>query len=152
VIAGRAQIRTLADGVVVLDDSYNANPASMRAALATLHELALARSGRAVAILGEMKELGAGSDHEHEALGDAVALAGVALAIGCGGAARATLERASKSGVVVIDAPDVASAAREAVANVRHGDVVLVKGSRSVGAETIVRALEQAHPTPEVAG
>jgi UDP-N-acetylmuramoyl-tripeptide--D-alanyl-D-alanine ligase len=151
-IEGRAQVRTLSDDVVVLDDTYNANPASMHAALATLRELALARSGRAVAIIGEMKELGARSAYEHEALGEAVALAGVALAIGCGGAARATLERASRSGVTVIDAPDVASAAREAVANVRGGDVVLVKGSRSVGAETIVKALEQAHPVREVGG
>jgi UDP-N-acetylmuramoyl-tripeptide--D-alanyl-D-alanine ligase len=151
-IEGRAHVRTLSDDVVVLDDTYNANPASMHAALGTLRELALARSGRAVAIIGEMKELGARSAYEHEALGEAVALAGVALAIGCGGAARATLERASRGGVAVIDAPDVATAAREAVANVRGGDVVLVKGSRSVGAEMVVKALEQAHPVREVGG
>lgn len=151
-VTGRAQVRTLPSGAVLLDDTYNANPTSMRAALQTLRELALVRSARAVVVLGEMKELGARSESEHEALGEDVALAGVALAIGCGGAARLVLERAAERGVTVIDAPDVASAAREAVANVRAGDVVLVKGSRSVGAEAVVTALERAHLGAGVAG
>jgi UDP-N-acetylmuramoyl-tripeptide--D-alanyl-D-alanine ligase len=141
---GRARVRALANGPLVLDDTYNANPASMRAALDTLCELARARSARAVAVIGEMKELGARSLDEHALLGDAIANAGVALAIGCGGLARVALERASRAGVEVVDAPDVATAAEEAVARVRSSDVVLVKGSRSVGAEAVVMALENA--------
>ena len=141
---GRAKIRALPNGPLVLDDTYNANPASMRAALDTLAELARSRSARAVAVIGEMKELGARSLDEHALLGDAIAHAGVALAIGCGGLARVALERASRGGVEVVDAPDVATAAEEAVARVRFTDVVLVKGSRSVGAEAVVSALENA--------
>jgi UDP-N-acetylmuramoyl-tripeptide--D-alanyl-D-alanine ligase len=145
---GRARVRALSNGPLVLDDTYNANPASMRAALDTLSELARARSSRAVAVVGEMKELGARALDEHALLGDAIAQAGVALAIGCGGLTRVALERASRAGVEVVDAPDVATAAEEAVARVRSTDVVLVKGSRSVGAEAVVRALENAGKRP----
>jgi UDP-N-acetylmuramoyl-tripeptide--D-alanyl-D-alanine ligase len=141
---GRARIRDLPNGPLVLDDTYNANPASMRAALDTLRELAQARAARAVVVIGEMKELGAQSVDEHARLGDAIAHAGVALAIGCGGMASIALERASRAGVAVVDAPDVVAAAEEAVARVRSSDVVLVKGSRSVGAEVVVAALEEA--------
>jgi len=116
----------------------------MRAALDTLRELAQARAARAVVVIGEMKELGAQSVDEHARLGDAIAHAGVALAIGCGGMASIALERASRAGVAVVDAPDVVAAAEEAVARVRSSDVVLVKGSRSVGAEVVVAALEEA--------
>jgi UDP-N-acetylmuramoyl-tripeptide--D-alanyl-D-alanine ligase len=138
---GRAKVRTLAGGPLVLDDTYNANPASMRAALDTLSELARGRSARAVVVFGEMKELGSVAADEHAQLGEAMARAGVALAIGCGGLTRVTLERAARAGVEVVDAPDVAAAAEEAVARVRSSDVVLVKGSRSVGAEAVVSAL-----------
>jgi UDP-N-acetylmuramoyl-tripeptide--D-alanyl-D-alanine ligase len=139
-LEGRATVRTLGD-VVVLDDSYNANPASVRAALTTLAELAHSNGGRAVAVLGEMKELGARAQEEHRGIGDALADAGVALAIGCGGLANLSLARAAERGVAVVDAPDVAAAATETVSRVRGGDVVLVKGSRSVGAEAVVSAL-----------
>jgi UDP-N-acetylmuramoyl-tripeptide--D-alanyl-D-alanine ligase len=144
---GRAAVRTF-DDIVVLDDTYNANPASVRAAIATLAELAGTWSGRAVAVLGEMKELGARARDEHAAIGDALAEAGVALAIGCGGLASVTLERAAEKGVATVNAPDVATAAREAVAKVASGDVVLVKGSRSVGAEVVVAALANRKRVP----
>ncbi len=137
---GRATVRTIAD-IVVLDDSYNANPASVVAALGTLAELARASGGRAVAVLGEMKELGPRAREEHAAIGDALAEAGVALAIGCGGLASSALDRAASRGVAVVDAPDVAAAAAEVVARVQARDVVLVKASRSVGAEAVVAAL-----------
>ncbi|HEY2517245.1 MAG TPA: UDP-N-acetylmuramoyl-tripeptide--D-alanyl-D-alanine ligase [Polyangiaceae bacterium] len=140
---GRASLRTFGD-IQVLDDTYNANPTSVRASLATLAELAQARSGRAVVVLGEMKELGPRASEEHAAIGEAMMAAGVKLAIGCGGLARAALRRAELGGVEVVDAPDVATAASEAVARVRSGDVVLVKGSRSVGAEAVVKALAAA--------
>jgi UDP-N-acetylmuramoyl-tripeptide--D-alanyl-D-alanine ligase len=137
---GRASIREIGD-IVVLDDTYNANPASMLAAIATLAELARSKGGRAVAVLGEMKELGARAREEHAAIGDALAGAGVALAIGCGGLASVALTSAAQKGVAVVDAPDVASATAEALGSVLPGDVILVKGSRSVGAEAIVSAL-----------
>jgi UDP-N-acetylmuramoyl-tripeptide--D-alanyl-D-alanine ligase len=144
---GRATVRTFED-LVVIDDTYNANPASVRAALGTLSELASAWKGRAVAVLGEMKELGARASEEHAAIGDALADAGVSLAIGCGGLASVALQRAAGRGVEIVDAPDVATAATEAATRAKAGDVILVKGSRSVGAEAVVQALSKRKRAP----
>lgn len=139
-LKGRSTVRSLARDIVLLDDTYNANPASMRAALATLAEIAGSR--RRVAILGEMKELGPLAEAEHDSLGDVLAASGVAVAIGCGGLATRIIERAKAKGLnEAIAAKDTADAAREAVARVREGDAVLVKGSRGVAAEKVVEAL-----------
>ena len=137
-VEGRAGVVDLG-AVVVLDDTYNANPGSMRAALAILAEVAGPR--RRVAVLGEMKELGPAAQGEHASLGDAVADAGVAVAIGCGGLASETIARARRAGVDALDCPNVEAATAAALERVRAGDVVLVKGSRSVGAEAVVSAL-----------
>ena len=139
--AGRGEVRRLGDGTLVIDDSYNANPASVRAALRSLAELGRAESRRTVAVLGEMKELGPTEAEEHDALGVAIAEAGIALVIGCGGLVDRTLDRAARAGVTVVKAQSTERAAEEAVARVCAGDVVLVKGSRSVGTERVVDAL-----------
>ena len=141
-VGGRMQVRRLADGTIVLDDTYNANPQSVRAALRTLGEVAAGR--RAVAVLGEMKELGPGGPAEHAALGAAIAAAGVKLAVSCGGLADLAVEAAEKLGVQGARAPDAEAAARLAVERVVEGDVVLVKASRSVGAERVVVAVAEA--------
>lgn len=140
-LPGRAQVRTLGDGTLVVDDTYNANPASVRAALAALAEVGPGR--RRVAVLGEMKELGDLAPAEHEALGVAIAEAGVALVIGCGGLVGRALARAAAlaPSIVVVDAPSTEEAARAAAREIQAGDVVLVKGSRSVGAERVVAEL-----------
>jgi UDP-N-acetylmuramoyl-tripeptide--D-alanyl-D-alanine ligase len=143
-LAGRATVKRLAEDILVLDDTYNANPASMRAALATLAEIAGER--RRVAVLGEMKELGAHAEVEHVALGDAIAAAGVTLAIGCGGLISRALERAAELGVACVPASSTEEAAREAKARMRPSDAVLVKGSRSVGAEKVVAVLIETWP------
>jgi UDP-N-acetylmuramoyl-tripeptide--D-alanyl-D-alanine ligase len=143
-LAGRATVKRLGDDILVLDDTYNANPASMRAALSTLAEIAGDR--RRVAVLGEMKELGAHAEAEHVALGDAIARAGVGLAIGCGGLISRALERAAELGVATVSTSSTEEAAREAKARVRPSDAVLVKGSRSVGAEKVVAALIETWP------
>jgi UDP-N-acetylmuramoyl-tripeptide--D-alanyl-D-alanine ligase len=101
----------------------------------------LGAPGRRIAVLGEMKELGALAEEEHRALGDAIADAGVALVIGCGGLIALALERARARGVEVVDAPDAAAAAIEATHRLRPGDVVLVKASRGVRAEQVVQAI-----------
>lgn len=143
-LAGRATVKRLAEDILVLDDTYNANPASMRAALATLAEIAGTR--RRVAVVGEMKELGAHAYAEHVALGDAIAAAGVTLAIGCGGLVSRALERAAELGVACVATSSTEEAARESRARVRPSDAVLVKGSRSVGAEKVVAALIETWP------
>lgn len=136
-IAGRMHVRR-ARGITVLDDAYNANPGSMRAALATLAECG---DGRRVAVLGEMKELGPSAAREHEALADAVVEAGVALLVSCGGLADAIARSANARGVDTVTGRDAAEAAGIAAERVRPGDVVLVKASRGVGAERVVAAL-----------
>jgi UDP-N-acetylmuramoyl-tripeptide--D-alanyl-D-alanine ligase len=124
--------------IVVLDDAYNANPASMRAALATLREIGQARR---VAVLGEMKELGPAAEREHADAGRAAAAAGVALLVSCGGLADVIARAAGQAGVETVLAAGAAQAARVAVARALPGDTVLVKASRSVGAEVVVDAL-----------
>jgi UDP-N-acetylmuramoyl-tripeptide--D-alanyl-D-alanine ligase len=141
-----------AGSIVILDDAYNANPASVRSALATLAETGRreehGRSGvlRRVAILGEMKELGASAEREHVAIGEAVAAAGVSLLVSCGGLADAIALSAERRGVRVVFASDAVEAARAAIEHVRPGDAVLVKASRSVGAERVVDALAARAP------
>jgi UDP-N-acetylmuramoyl-tripeptide--D-alanyl-D-alanine ligase len=147
-VGGRGETITLADGTLVIDDSYNANPGSMRAALRTLAELG-ASAKRTVAVLGEMKELGTGSEEEHEALGDELAAQHVSVVIGCGGLIDLALTRAKKLGLEVHHAVSAAEAATVAELIARPGDVILVKGSRSVGAEVVVRALELMHGKKE---
>jgi UDP-N-acetylmuramoyl-tripeptide--D-alanyl-D-alanine ligase len=136
--AGRLRPRRLKGGIYVLDDSYNANPASVRAAFDALAEL---KAQRRVAVLGEMKELGSAAETEHEKLGEDVARAGIALLVSCGGLADLTARAAERRGVDVVLAGDAAKASVVAVERVRSGDVVLVKASRSVGAERVVDGL-----------
>ena len=139
-IAGRMHVRRAGD-VRIVDDAYNANPASMRAALGTLGEM---EGTRRVAVLGEMKELGPVAEREHEALAAAVAGAGVKLLISCGGLADITGRAVASRGIEVLFAGDTELAARLAAERVMPGDVVLVKASRSVGAERVVEALVRA--------
>ena len=136
-IPGRMRVRR-SGGLTVLDDAYNANPGSMRAALSTLAECG---DGRRVAVLGEMKELGPTAEREHAALADAVVAAGVALLVSCGGLADVLARAVQSRGVEVVLAESAEQASRDVVARVRPGDVILVKASRSVGAERVVDAL-----------
>jgi UDP-N-acetylmuramoyl-tripeptide--D-alanyl-D-alanine ligase len=141
-IAGRMQVRHLSGDILVIDDTYNANPTSVRAALSALGEMAGARR---VVVLGEMKELGPSAESEHERLGDAVTAAGVKLLVSCGGLADLTARAAKRGGVDVFHANDAAEAALMSVERIRGGDRVLVKASRGVGAERVVDALVRAH-------
>jgi UDP-N-acetylmuramoyl-tripeptide--D-alanyl-D-alanine ligase len=143
-LGGRALLRRLGGDIVAIDDTYNANPASMQAALDTLAEVA--QDGRRmVAVLGEMRELGAIAEREHDALGEALARAGVKLAIGCGGLVDRALDRAAALGVAVLHGGTTAEAAELARREVRSGDAVLLKGSRASAVEAVLHALEREH-------
>ena len=129
-------------GSVLIDDTYNANPASMGASLRTLAEAARARGGRAIAVLGDMKELGAESADAHVEVGRQAAAAGVETLIGCGHAMAAAVKSAAAAGVpraLLAADTDEASAS---VGSLGSGDVVLVKGSRSMRMERVVQALQ----------
>jgi UDP-N-acetylmuramoyl-tripeptide--D-alanyl-D-alanine ligase len=130
----------LADDVLLLNDCYNANPISMRAALEHLAQVASERGGRAVAVLGEMAELGPEAEQFHREVGAHAARLGVASLVGVGELARAYAEGYGDAGDVTLVA-GAGEAAEHARGSLRHGDVVLVKGSRSVGLERVAQAL-----------
>ncbi|MEM9069407.1 MAG: UDP-N-acetylmuramoyl-tripeptide--D-alanyl-D-alanine ligase [Myxococcota bacterium] len=122
---------------LLLDDAYNANPASMRAGLETLVGLRRVYGGRAIAVLGEMAELGDLEAEAHaQVLRDAECL-GVDRLVLCGSA----FERArSATSLPVVCTPDAASCL-DALPELRRTDLVLVKGSRSAGLDVVVDAL-----------
>jgi UDP-N-acetylmuramoyl-tripeptide--D-alanyl-D-alanine ligase len=137
----RMELAETAAGVRVLNDAYNANPDSMRAALRTLADMRGRGTGtRTIAVLGEMRELGESTDAEHAAIGRLAATLGVDLLIVVGEEARAIHAGAA-------DAPgwqgeslwvsDVGAASAAVSGVVRAGDVVLVKASRAVGLERV---------------
>jgi UDP-N-acetylmuramoyl-tripeptide--D-alanyl-D-alanine ligase len=140
--AGRLQTRHLRSGVTVLDDTYNANPRSVRAALQALTEVARGRPS--VVVLGEMRELGAASEHEHASLGPDLVLTRARLVLSCGGLADLAALEAQRLGMQTVLAKDTGEAAKLAPTLVSRGDVALVKASRGVGAECVVQALVQA--------
>jgi UDP-N-acetylmuramoyl-tripeptide--D-alanyl-D-alanine ligase len=140
---GRGQIHRLANGVMVVDDSYNANPTAVITALQTLARDR--RSGRRVAVLGEMLELGERAEPLHAATGRAAVAAGVGLLVTVGGGpARGIGEAAIEAGFAqkdVVHCDDSAAAAAQLSPLLRDGDLVLVKGSRAVRTETVVNRL-----------
>ena len=130
-----ARFRT-ADGALVLDESYNANPTSMRATLAVLAD----EPGRHVAILGAMGELGDDAPAYHAGLAQPVLDARVETIL-LVGEAMAPLAAALEQKVNVVHVPDAAGAVAALGDVVRPGDAVLVKGSNSVGLSRVVAAL-----------
>ncbi|HLK38297.1 MAG TPA: UDP-N-acetylmuramoyl-tripeptide--D-alanyl-D-alanine ligase [Polyangiaceae bacterium] len=140
-VPGRMQVRELCDGTTVLDDTYNANPQSMRAALRALAEVAAGR--RAVVVVGEMRELGEIAPAEHEALGGALVESRASVVVSCGGLADLAVAAAERAGAACARAADAAEASVLVAKLVRPRDVVLVKASRGVGAERVVDALSQ---------
>jgi UDP-N-acetylmuramoyl-tripeptide--D-alanyl-D-alanine ligase len=137
----RGQVTRLGQGVTVLDDSYNSNPAAVDAAATAL---TMAAEGRRLAFLGDMLELGPTGPDLHRETG--AKLAGrMDVVVGVGALGRLFAEGAKGAGVGethVFD--DSAAAAAEAARLVRPGDAVLVKGSRGARMEKVVEALRQA--------
>ena len=137
---GRGQRAELPDGVLLIDDCYNANPMSMRAALEDLAVSAPRdRHPRRVAVLGDMLELGADERRFHEEIGAAADEAGVDVLITVGPLAAAMTDRFDGEAYPVADAEEAAALLPELLA---PGDAILVKASRGVGLEVVCRALE----------
>lgn len=123
------------DGVTIVDDSYNANPDSMRAALKALAVLA-GRDRRSIAVLGEMLELGPGAREAHDAIGRLCVRLNIGLTIVVGEGARAIRDGANHEGSwgdEVVLADDLAVATAFLESELRPGDVVLVKSSYGAG-------------------
>jgi UDP-N-acetylmuramoyl-tripeptide--D-alanyl-D-alanine ligase len=127
----RGERLELGDGIVLVNDCYNANPVSMRAAL---DHLGTFDGTRRIAVLGEMAELGPDAPRYHREVGEHARGAGVDLLVGVGGPARAY------DPDELVGGPE--EAAELLAAQVERGDTVLVKGSRSAGLEAVADALE----------
>jgi UDP-N-acetylmuramoyl-tripeptide--D-alanyl-D-alanine ligase len=131
-----------AQGVRVLDDSYNANADSMRAALQTLRDLPCA--GRRVAILGDMAELGPHTAAAHREIGQYAVEMGVGRLVSIGRWAHETAEAARAAGLRdVMEFPDVPAAAAAVTSLARPGDLVLIKASRAAALERMGEALRR---------
>jgi len=147
----RMEVTRLPDGVTIINDAYNANPDSMRAAIAAL--ATMARGRRGFAVLGHMTELGDDADRLHEEVGAAGAGAGLAGLIVVGDEAAPMLAGAkavpSWPGEL-LSVPDAAAAVRAVRERARDGDVVLVKASHSIGLERVALALTGERPLPGV--
>ncbi len=131
----RMEVSSAPDGVTVVNDAYNANPESTRAALDALVAIAGGRR-RTWAVLGQMLELGEGAAAEHEGVGRYAADAGVEQVLAVG--AEPVAAGAGTRGRTV---PDVDAAVAVLRAELRPGDVVLVKASRAAGLERVAEAV-----------
>jgi UDP-N-acetylmuramoyl-tripeptide--D-alanyl-D-alanine ligase len=145
----RLQIKEI-DGIQFIDDSYNANPDSMKAALRTLMELD--SDGRRIAVLGEMGELGAESERGHREVGEAAAEMRIdqLMAVGSigGTIARAAEEAGLKKSVAVGSHREAAELLEK---NAAPGDLVLIKGSRSARMERVLEEFAKRRRAEEIA-
>lgn len=140
--AGRQQILHAANGALIVDDSYNANPDSMRVSLATF--AAMEVEGRRIAVLGDMLELGDFSRECHERVGTYAAQAGLDLLICVGELSTALASSAVRCGMdpaAVICHADAAGALAELRGLVGPDDAVLVKASHSIGLQAVAEGL-----------
>jgi UDP-N-acetylmuramoyl-tripeptide--D-alanyl-D-alanine ligase len=137
----RSQVERL-NGITVINDCYNANPASMKAAVNLLAELGVGT--HTVAVLGDMLELGTHAPAFHLEVGAHVAARGITSLVSCGALGRAIAERARKAGMAherITECQDAQEAVPRVLSIAQPGDVVLVKGSRGMRMEQVVDAL-----------
>jgi UDP-N-acetylmuramoyl-tripeptide--D-alanyl-D-alanine ligase len=144
----RMEVVERPDGVTVVNDAYNANPESMRAALralAAMGRAAQARGGRTWAVLGEMAELGGEALAEHDAVGRLAVRLNVSKLVAVGGQAAAWVQMGAYNegswGEESVHVSDAEAAIDLLRSELRPGDVVLVKASRAVGLERVALAL-----------
>jgi UDP-N-acetylmuramoyl-tripeptide--D-alanyl-D-alanine ligase len=135
----RGQRIELPGDIVVVNDCYNANPMSMRAAL---DDLAASATGRRVAVLGDMLELGPDEARFHEEIGARARTVGVDVLVTVGPLARHIGAAFGGEDDAVVSADDARAAAELVPGLLEPGDTVLVKGSRGVGLEVVAQALE----------
>jgi UDP-N-acetylmuramoyl-tripeptide--D-alanyl-D-alanine ligase len=132
----RLQIKEVS-GVQFLDDSYNANPDSMKAALRTLMELDA--DGKRIAVLGEMRELGAETQRCHEEVGEAAAVLGIDQLIGIGEMGAVIVRAAERAGLEKSNVVGSTTEAAEMLIDLAHpGDLILIKGSRLARTEEVI--------------
>jgi len=142
---GRLVPYELSNGTILIDDSYNANTASMQTGISTALEIASQGGRRLVLVLGEMRELGTFTQAEHLAVGALAAEAHPAMVIAVGGNARLIADHVLTAGGHASFALDVVGAEPLVMGAIQAGDVVLVKGSRGVGLDVLVQHIREKH-------
>jgi UDP-N-acetylmuramoyl-tripeptide--D-alanyl-D-alanine ligase len=141
-VAGRLVLKQ-AGSIRVLDDTYNANPSSVRVALETAREVADQTEARMVVAMGDMLELGTLSRELHiEAISEAIAARPAALVVVGPEMTAAAAAQQNRAGFQPITAPDSAAAAPIVRALLRVGDLLLVKGSRGIAMERVIDGLD----------
>ncbi|TQK43926.1 UDP-N-acetylmuramoyl-tripeptide--D-alanyl-D-alanine ligase [Streptomyces sp. SLBN-118] len=150
----RMEVTERPDGVTVVNDAYNANPESMRAALRAL--AAMGQGRRTWAVLGQMAELGGEALAEHDAVGRLAVRLNVSKLVAVGGREASWLQLGAYNegswGEESVHVSDAQAAVDLLRSELRPGDVVLVKASRSVGLERVAQALLETTTEGEVAG
>ncbi len=142
-IEGRGRVLRLGRDVILIDECYNANPSAMETVLKAMSESSHG-TGR-VAVLGDMKELGDQSSRFHRELGVLVARLGIDRLVAVGEHARELADAARDAGLDAVQTFDDAAGAADALPDMLQGaELVLVKGSRSVGLEAVRDALRDA--------
>ena len=142
----RGEVLDFAGGFTVVDDSYNSNPRSLINMVRTITEQGV-RAARRMVIAGEMLELGPDEETLHRDAGREIGRAGVDVVWGVRGLARELVAGAKESGVSETRFFETSDeAARALMAEVREGDLVLVKGSRGVATDRIVSAMREGFP------
>lgn len=139
----------LESGLAVIDDTYNANPASMSLSIRTAAEMAGVMNRPLVLVLGEMHELGSEAGRGHDEVGHTAAESGARLVIAVGGReTRRIVDRAREGGAEVLFLASVDDGLGSVIEAVRPSDLVLVKGSRASGTEQVVAELVRRHGAP----
>jgi UDP-N-acetylmuramoyl-tripeptide--D-alanyl-D-alanine ligase len=136
----RRRLKFASGTIELLDESYNANPVSMRAMLAVLSRTEPAQGGRRLLAMGDMRELGEGADAYHAGLADAVASSGATQVFLCGPHMHALWQRLAPAQRGV-HRPDSGALAGEVAAALRAGDVIAVKGSLGSSMKKVVDAI-----------
>jgi len=146
----RITLRLPGGAALLIDESYNANPASMRAAIALLGQAPVGPQGRRIAVLGDMLELGPQGGTLHAGLAEAIAAAEIDLVF-CAGPLMRALFEALPSGRRGGYSETAAGLESTVLGAVRAGDAIMVKGSLGSKMGPIVKAFERAFPNPAAA-
>jgi len=144
-VPGRLSLKRASAGWIVIDDTYNANPASLYAALQVL----ASQDGEPWLVMGDMKELGANSRKMHAELGDAARSLGVKRLFALGDASTAAVDAFGDRAIHFTSRDGLIKTLRE---ELRPGVACLVKGSRSMGMEHVVNAISNGYDAHEVNG
>jgi UDP-N-acetylmuramoyl-tripeptide--D-alanyl-D-alanine ligase len=145
---GRGRRHILAHGgasFTLIDESYNANPASMKAALDLLDATPVEGEGRRIAVLGDMLELGEQSEQLHAGIAELVVGTGISHVL-LGGPHMKALAEVLPSDIAVVHRDEADDLARLLIETVQPGDVVMVKSSKGIGFSRIVEALLNRFP------